>query len=522
MRIDLTGALVVTVTLAAAGITASQHPKTGSRKTSTRPNRPAKARVVQLDLDRATAVSLPGGSPELKPAGFATADRRSGWVVRIPGNRPIATPAYSNGRLFVGGGYGSHEFYAFNADTGDVAWKIHTSDDGPSAAVVEEGCVAFNTESCTVCVVSERTGRLLWQEWLGDPLMSQPAISHGKLYMAYPAGGRAQGAAIGPAVQQAIGGGSNRSARGDRGLLLGDPKEPYRLLCADLQSGRHIWTRCIAAEVISAPVIEGDRVLLTCMDGTSYSINTDTGALAWTKRTAGTSAPLVVNGHVVVTRKEERGGRAMEGLVRMNGKGEVRDKQMLAEGRADYLSAGLGGQSVGLNGPAQKALDSSVGFGGGAPAGTGMAKAQAHLNVGTVAGGWAYQGSRVAYKNGQLMNAQGVTLNSLSAKDGQMAWQAKARGRDVNGSSQVFSPPALGARRMYLCTTQGHLLAVNQSDGKPVFLYNTRQPMAFQPALARGNVYVGTVNGLLICLKTGSADADGWTAWGGNAQHNKK
>jgi len=36
-----------------------------------------------------------------------------------------------------------------------------------------------------------------------------------------------------------------------------------------------------------------------------------------------------------------------------------------------------------------------------------------------------------------------------------------------------------------------------------------------------GAVYAGTVNGLLICLKTGDEDADGWYAWGGNARRNK-
>ncbi len=41
------------------------------------------------------------------------------------------------------------------------------------------------------------------------------------------------------------------------------------------------------------------------------------------------------------------------------------------------------------------------------------------------------------------------------------------------------------------------------------------------PALAKGNVYAGTSDGRLICLKTGNKDADGWYAWGGNAQHNK-
>jgi len=45
--------------------------------------------------------------------------------------------------------------------------------------------------------------------------------------------------------------------------------------------------------------------------------------------------------------------------------------------------------------------------------------------------------------------------------------------------------------------------------------------MVFQPALALGNIYIGTANGFLICLKTGDRDADGWYAWGGNAQHNK-
>ena len=64
-------------------------------------------------------------------------------------------------------------------------------------------------------------------------------------------------------------------------------------------------------------------------------------------------------------------------------------------------------------------------------------------------------------------------------------------------------------------------LKLRQEDGALNFIYKTTEPMAFQPALANGNLYAGTNNGLLICLKTGDPDADGWTAWGGNAQHNK-
>jgi outer membrane protein assembly factor BamB len=47
------------------------------------------------------------------------------------------------GMLFVGGGYGSHEFYAFNAETSARVWTAKTSDDGPTAAAVEDGYVGW-------------------------------------------------------------------------------------------------------------------------------------------------------------------------------------------------------------------------------------------------------------------------------------------------------------------------------------------------------------------------------------------
>jgi outer membrane protein assembly factor BamB len=120
-----------------------------------------------------------------------------------------------------------------------------------------------------------------------------------------------------------------------------------------------------------------------------------------------------------------------------------------------------------------------------------------------------------------MMNAQGRYLNCMRAIDGKFAWRAEVKGAGVNADSQVFSPPALGQLNLYLCSAQGHLLAIRQKDGGVNFLYALQQPMTFQPALAQGNIYVGTANGLLICLKTGDPDADGWYAWGGNAQHNK-
>jgi outer membrane protein assembly factor BamB len=213
-------------------------------------------------------------------------------------------------------------------------------------------------------------------------------------------------------------------------------------------------------------------------------------------------------------------GKAYEGLKRLELKGgEERDRVMLAREKADYLKENKGG-GVAMDAGTVGKLDSSVGFSS-APSAAKLAEANKHIGVSTVAGAWAYQGSRAAYQNGQMMNAQGKYLNSIKAGDGKFAWRAEVKGKGIEEDTQVFSPPALGERNLYLCGAQGHLVAVKQQDGALAFAYALKQPMTFQPALAKGAIYAGTVNGLLICLKTGDKDADGWYAWGGNAQHNK-
>jgi Ca-activated chloride channel homolog len=463
------------------------------------------AKQIQIDLDKATAFDLPDAKKDLTAVSFKTPDGKGGWVMRIPGSRPIATPAYADGMIFVGGGYGSHEFYAIDAETGRVVWQMKTKDDGPTAAVVEDGCVAFNTESCTVIVAEAKTGKVIWQEWLGDPLMSQPAISKGRLYIAYPAGQRG--------AQQS----QNNSAQTDSSNL----GPGHRMLCADLKTGRHIWEQKITADVISAPVVSGDQVLFTCFDGVSFCLDASTGAVVWKKENAGTSAPLVADGHVVTTSKEMEDGKAYEGLKRLDlKKGEERDRKALAKEKADYLNENKGG-GVAMDSGTTGKLDASVGFSS-APSAAKLSEANKHIGVSTVAGAWAYQGSRAAYRNGQMMNAQGKYLNSIKTGDGKFAWRAEIKGKGIADDTQVFSPPALGERNLYLCGAQGHIVAVKQQDGATAFAYALKQPMAFQPALAKGNIYAGTVNGFLICLKTGDNDADGWNAWGGNAQHNKQ
>ena len=461
-----------------------------------------KASRQRIDLNKAMNVNLPATSRDWEAVSFGTPDGKSGWVLRLPGGRPIATPAYADGMLFVGGGYGSHEFYAVDSETGRIIWKIQTGDDGPTAAVVADGMVAFNTESCTLVVVDERRRRVIWQEWLGDPLMSQPAIDKGVLFMAHPAATERPQKPVEFHPRPASPGGS------------------HRLLAAELSTGRHIWEQEIFGDVITAPVISDGTVYFTTFNGTSYALNAGDGSVVWVKVNAATSAPVIANGQLYETRKTLAGKETVEGLARVDAKqGNARDKELIAKSKAEYLNQGNGG-GVALSAKAVHSLDSSVGFSA-APPSAKLAQANDAVGVTSVVGAWAFQGSRAAVSKGQILNAQGSYINSVRASDGRQTWQAEVVGLHGTAGGQVFSPPAVGRDYLYLAGADGHLVSVRQSDGTIGFSYALKAPIAFQPVLAKGNVYAGTSDGRLICLKTGNQDADGWYAWGGNAQHNK-
>ncbi|MBV8878809.1 MAG: PQQ-like beta-propeller repeat protein, partial [Planctomycetaceae bacterium] len=182
-------------------------------------------------------VALPYSPEQVGPdaGAFTTKEGRKGWKIAIPGGRPLTGPAVHDGKLFLGGGFGSTEFYCVEAATGKILWEYKTGDDGPTAAVVEDGYVVFNTESCTIYTLETATGKPVWSKWLGDPLLSQPAVAAGRVYMAYP--------------------GKDGS---------------HHLACLALKDGKELWDDPIAGDIIAAPVIHDGSVYLTTLDGTLY------------------------------------------------------------------------------------------------------------------------------------------------------------------------------------------------------------------------------------------------------------
>jgi Ca-activated chloride channel family protein len=436
-----------------------------------------------------------GHMPDVAPAEpFAPPGSHvRGWKVKIPGGRPLATPAVENGNVYLGGGFGSYEFYAFRADTGALAWRYQTEDDGPTAAVVADGRVVFNTESCELEVLTE-AGERVWKLWLGDPLLSMPAVADGCVFIAFP------------------------DSRGDR---------RHYLAAFDLHAGRELWRHPIAGELITCPVLADGHVYATCLDGTLNCFDRVSGALLWTEQKNATSSPSVWNGRCYFserTEEERRTGagvetQRMERLSRKrSGVGTPTESYHTTTAAADYLDHGKrAARSAEYR--AHAAYDSSVGFGGH------QGDMKAHQSVGNLGTGhvsavWAYQGSKPVLARGRMYTGHGAAVHCVEPESHEVVWKRAVR----EGAGEVLdaatTPPAVVNGKLFLGTTDGRLLCLAAATGDEVWAAELGEPVVFQPAVAGGRVFVGTRNGTLFGLSTGDPGDDGWRMWGATPAHN--
>lgn len=425
--------------------------------------------------------------PELEVETFTTEDGREGWKVKLERNLPLATPALANGKVYVGGGFGSYEFYALDAATGKPLWLFHCADDGPTAAVVYKKRVAFNTESCILYVLDAVTGEKIWGRWLGDPLMSQPAVSGERIVMAYP-----------------------------------DQRGGHSLACMNLENGEVYWTRPIPGEVITAPVISNGKVYASSLEGSVHCFELEEGTQVFSRKHQATSAPWIWKGKIYASlRKDEErtvdGTKktvTTEGQARLSGRGERDNARLWAKQDAEYLNVDRSSAYAAK----QAELDAAVGFSS-APSAAKLGQSEANLGITSVSGVWAFQGSRPTIIQGVSYASMGDTLKALDAGTGKILWKRHLKVSSSPGG-RPFSPPSYASGKLYLAAVSGEIICLDSSDGSELWRYDCGEPVRFQPAVAEGRVYWGTDEGTVYCIQAGDQSASGWFMWGGNPQHN--
>jgi outer membrane protein assembly factor BamB len=438
-----------------------------------------------------------GKLPQVNPpVPFRTPDGIvRGWKVTIPGDRPLATPAVASGLVLLGGGFGSYEFYAFDAASGRLAWQYQTSDDGPTAAVVCDGHVAFNTESCELEVLTME-GRALWKRWLGDPLMSMPALGGGRVYVAYP------------------------DSRGDHQHYLG---------AFDLRTGQQLWKQRLNGEVITTPVLSAGYVYLATLDGTLCCFHQGTGTPIWKEAKNATSAPAVWNGQCYFSRRcETAPGPASPGTPQQAEHVAARGLDVDAgtvtftctHTPADYLDYAKRKRRSLLDLACEQA-DGAVGFSmhkGDAK----MAQAMHNLGKGHISAIWSHQGSKPFIWGGRLYSALGDALHCVDPETRAPYWKRTLHERDPRTEllDGLLTPPALANGKAFVGTLDGEVFCLSAWSGEVLWSVKVGEPILFQPAVAGGRVFVTTQVGSLFGLETGDANDDGWLMWGAGPGHN--
>ena len=423
-----------------------------------------------------------------------------GWRLRLDPRRAIPTPAVSDNRVFVGGGFGSFEFYAFDARTGTAAWHLRTTDDGPTAAVLAEGLAVFNTESCTLEVVQMATGKVVWERWLGDPLLAQPAVMDGRVFMAYPQAGA------------------------------------HRLGCFSLRDGKPLWATRLDHDVITAPIVAEGKVYLSTFDGTVWCIDPGSGKVQWTQQLQATSAPWVYQADVFVAHREDapRGARQPGDPNRtQSGENLPTEPEMPRERTSRYdsssgqmkssweaKSAAYLSKSSGLaRKMAYHKMDSSVGFGT-APSSAKLHAGEQLVGEGLVSRAWRFQGSRPVVVNGILYDTTGDRLEASDARSGEILWTWQDAA--ATEGERRLTPPAVANGRVWAGTWDGRILSWDALTGDVRWAVKTGAACHWQPVINDGWIHAGLEDGSLIGFATGDPLDSDWPMWGGGCGHNGK
>jgi outer membrane protein assembly factor BamB len=192
-----------------------------------------------------------------------------GYVITMGSYTNVPTPVVKDGTVYVSGGFGSKQFYAFDALSGQNIWAINLDDDGPSSPAVEDSIIVFNTESCTIFACNIKTGEHLWSYWLGDPLMCMPTIANGIVFTSYPAGYNGQ-----LNLNQNINMQQNDFNISGNASMLNDStvsmNTSHVFIAMDLYTGKILWQSRIDGDVMSAPVAKDDYIYATTFPGTLF------------------------------------------------------------------------------------------------------------------------------------------------------------------------------------------------------------------------------------------------------------
>lgn len=422
-----------------------------------------------------------------------------GYSIQLPASNGVPTPAWYEDNIFVSGGFGSKQFYSFEAETGRLNWAVNLDDDGPSSPVIEDSIIIFNTESCTIFAVNIRTGKEIWSYWLGDPLMSTPAASNGIVFTTYPA-----------AINYTE----------DSKLNTLGATYSHAVIAFDLHNGKILWQKRIDGDALSSPVAHDSTLHLVSLSGTYYTLHQRTGEFISAKHFRATSAPVIAGGKAYMSMRADRQGEKVAEQLSVIDMRSIRQDTTYAKKEAPYLDAKVQDQSALKS--AALSDDVANGFASGAPANSGWTKANDNIGQSNVSTLQNFYGSRLLNSGGINYTTMGDELISMDATTGKENWKFKIDGDLQESGGYLATAPVRAGNYLLIATLKGEIILIDAGSGTEVKKYMINEPVRTQPVAMKGWIYVSTTTGKLVAINTGDVSITGWPMLGGDNERSNK
>jgi outer membrane protein assembly factor BamB len=448
----------------------------------------------------------PGTGSETRIPGAT--ETGNGFQIQFPTASPIPTPVVHQGKVIVSGGFNSREIYAYNAANGTGVWGKTLSDDGPSNPVCEAETCVFNSESCTTFAVDQKTGKVKWAWWLGDPQTSSPTIANGLVFASYPA----------HAHLAMYGGDYGGWQDAKQAQPARQPDGATHVIAAfDLETGKPVWRRWLDGDVMSSPVAVDGYVYMTTFAGTVLKLDQKTGDIRYAVAMRATSAPVIVREDgresLHVTRRvEERPEETKEAIVRAD-LGATRLTFRAHPKMAPYLDGKVQMNSA-YTKDAQKD-DAQNGFAQ-VPAAANANVATSMVGVANVSTMQRFQGSRVLVAGGLVYSTMGDEVIAIDGETGETKWKHALAGDIKTAGGHLGTAPLIAGGEIIVATLPGNVVRMDAKTGKHIETYKTGAPLRSQPVVMDGWIYLGTEDGKLIAINTNNKQLTGWPTWGGD------
>ena len=378
-----------------------------------------------------------GSSPSASKASIGGHDA---WEVRTSGGiEPTASVV--GGKVIVGDGFSQTSLVALDSKTGQTVWSTSLGDNGAGPVAVEDNALAYTTESCTLYVSDAQTGKIRWSKWLGDPLVSHPAMTAHVVYLVAPAQTTAT---------------------------------THALFAFDAASGNELWRAPVGADAIGSPVVIGDRIYVTTQDGLVRRFGPG-GKEVWTLAAGAMSAPVTDGKQVFVVARDRVGEATGEGIRRIQDGPEGAELSKLWHARGVASQSAYGDADFG---PQR------------------FAAAMRHLGTEQSEQLWSWQGGHPVIADGRLFALLGDDLVAVDTATGQQLWAVTITGVE----RPVAAPPVVSGKQVFVATSAGALEIRDVANGALQESLSIGSPVAFPPAIDGHRIIVSTQDGRVLSI----------------------